>query len=157
MRFDPATADPTGAELLSELSKHLIGGPLDETVRLLVEIRVSQINGCAFCLALHLRQARRRQISGAKIDAVAAWRDSEAFAQNERVALEIAEAMSRVSDGGRVDDSTWESARERFRDDELACLLYAIGLINLYNRMNVAVEMSDDLAPFLQRRRLPAR
>ena len=78
------------------------------------------------------------------MDTLAGWRESTAFDERERAALDLAEAMTRLGDGRRVDDPVWSAARERFDDEELADLLYLVGLINVWNRINVAVELPSD-------------
>lgn len=145
MRFDPYTgsADRYYQDVRA-LSSHLRGGPLDASLSDLVEIRVSQITGCAFCLNLHAGIARGRNAAQAKLDTVAGWRDSSNFTTKERSALELAEAMTRIGDGARVDDEVWSAARAAFTDGELNALLYLIALINVWNRINIAVQLPDD-------------
>ncbi len=109
-----------------------------------MEIRVSQITGCAFCLTLHTGFARRAGVPQARLDTLAGWREAKGFDDPERAALGLAEAMTRVGDGSRVDERTWATAREHFDDTELAALLYLIGLINVFNRINVAVALPSN-------------
>ena len=145
MRFDPYTG-PAGQyyQDVRALSSHLRGGPLDASLSDLVEIRVSQITGCAFCLKLHAGIARGRGASEAKLDTLAGWRDSSEFTAKERSALELAEAMTRIGDGARVDDEVWSVARGAFTDGELSALIYLISLINVWNRINIAVQLPND-------------
>jgi AhpD family alkylhydroperoxidase len=145
MRFDPY-AGPAARYYrdIRALSNHLRGGPLDASLSDLVEIRVSQITGCAFCLNLHSGIAHRRGVSQDKLDLLAGWRESSEFTSKERSALELAEAMTRIGDGARVDDEVWSMAREVFTDEELSALIYLIGLINVWNRINVAVQLPSD-------------
>ena len=145
MRFDPYTGP--AAEYYRDvraLSRHLRGGPLDATLSDLVEIRVSQITGCAFCLNLHAGIARTRGAPQTKLDTLAGWRDSPEFTARERSALELAEAMTRIGDGAGVDDQVWSEASGAFSDEELSALLYLIGLINVWNRINIAVQLPSD-------------
>jgi alkylhydroperoxidase family enzyme len=79
-----------------------------------------------------------------KLDLLAGWRETSSFDDRERAALGLAEAMTRVGDGGRVDEATWSTARDAFDDEELSALLYLVGLINIWNRINVAVELPSD-------------
>jgi AhpD family alkylhydroperoxidase len=151
VRFDPYTAAPAAYQATLGLVRSLRSSPLDGALRSLVEVRASQVNGCAFCLALHLGDARKAGGPQVKLDSLTSWADSLHFSDQERAALDLTEAVCRVGDGRRVDDATWASARAHFDDEELANLLFAIGLINLYNRLNVAVEMSDDVAAFFAR------
>jgi AhpD family alkylhydroperoxidase len=141
MRFDPYTTGTQWYQDVLTLAGHLAHGPLDRAVCRLVEVRVSQINGCAFCLGLHSDQARKAGVDQAKLDTLAGWRDASGFHERERAALGLAEAMTRAGDGERVDEVIWRAAREQFNDEELAALLFLVGLINVWNRINVAVEL----------------
>ena len=123
MRFDPYAADPTAYGHLLALAGHLGRSELDHTTRALVEVRVSQISGCAFCLGLHAASARRAGVTEAKLDLLAGWRDAPEFDARERVGLALAEEAARIGDGQRVDDATWAAARERFSDSELSSLV----------------------------------
>jgi AhpD family alkylhydroperoxidase len=145
MRLNPYTVDPVSYRHLVDLSQHLTASPLDNALLQLIDVRVSQINGCAFCLAMHTDGARKAGVSQRQLDLLAGWRDAKGFSDGERSALGLAEAMTRVNDGGTVPDETWEAARRQFDDEELAALLWAIGLINVWNRVNAAVEMTSDL------------
>ena len=145
MRFDPYTGPATRYyQDVRALSRHLRGSPLDASLSDLVEIRVSQITGCAFCLNLHASIARRRGVSESKLDSLAGWRESSEFTTRERSALELAEAMTRIGDGVRVDDEVWSVGRRVFTDEELSALLYLIGLINVWNRINIAVQLPGE-------------
>ena len=145
MRFDPYTGPAARYyQDVRALSGHLQGGPLDASLSDLVEIRVSQITGCAFCLKLHAGIARSRGVSQVKLDTLAGWRESSEFTTRERSALELAEAMTRIGDGARVEDEAWSVARGAFTDAELSALIYLISLINVWNRINIAVQLPDD-------------
>jgi AhpD family alkylhydroperoxidase len=109
----------------------------------LVEVRVSQINGCGFCLAMHADQARAAGVAQTKLDTVAGWAEDPSFTARERAALAIAEAVTHLDRG--VPDDIWHAAAAAFTEEELADLLYAVGLINLYNRVNVAAQFPADL------------
>lgn len=144
MRFNPFKTDGEGYRRLLAWNRHLASGPLDPSVRSLVETRVSQINGCAYCLAMHADEARHAGVSQQKLDLLAAWRDSTSFSAEERAALAIAEAMSRISDGGRVDDEVRSTARDHFDDSSLAALLQVVAMINAFNQLNVATERTAE-------------
>jgi AhpD family alkylhydroperoxidase len=144
VRFDPYANGVEWYKDLLALAGHLRHGPLDSAICQLVEIRVSQLTGCAFCLRLHTNLARTEGIVQSKLDVLAGWREAPQFDERERAALDLAERMTRIGDGQRVDDATWSAARAQFTDDELAALLYVIGLVNVWNRINVAVELPCD-------------
>jgi AhpD family alkylhydroperoxidase len=144
MRFDPYTADPDAYGHAFRLGRHLAGCPLDPAIRNLVELRASQINGCAFCLDLHSVTARHAEVAQRKLDMLAGWREAPDFSPRERAALALAEEMVRIGDGNNLSDATWACARAEFDDDEIAGLLYTIGLIGFWNTLNVAVEFPPE-------------
>jgi AhpD family alkylhydroperoxidase len=144
MRFDPYTEGFDWYQDVLALAGHLARGPLEGSISQLVEVRVSQITGCTFCLGLHSGMARRQGVHQDKLDLLAGWREAPQFDQRERAALDLAEAMTRIGDGLRVEDHIWLAARDQFSDAELAALLYLIGLINVWNRINVTVELPSD-------------
>jgi AhpD family alkylhydroperoxidase len=145
MRFDPyAGPAVTYYEDVRALAGHLRRTPLDAGLTDLVEIRVSQVTGCAFCLKLHTGIARKVGVTQDKLDTLAGWRESLEFSDQERAALALAEAMTRIGDGNRVDEGTWAAARAAFSDQELSALLYLVALINTWNRINVTVELPGD-------------
>jgi len=141
MRFNPYEADSTAYGHLFELARHLAKGALDPEVRALVEIRASQINGCAFCLAMHADGARKHGVEQTKLDLLAGWRESDDFTIEERAALALVEEMVRIGDGGRVEAATWDAARSAFSDEELSALMFSVTLIQSWNMLNVTVEM----------------
>lgn len=144
MRFDPYASDTTAYGHLLDLSRHLGRSTLDPGPRALVEVRVSQITGCAFCLGLHTRSARRAGVPEAKLDLLAGWREAGVFDERERAALALAEEATRISDGRRVSEAVWVAARALFSDDELSALLYTVGLIKFWNVLNVTCEFPAD-------------
>jgi alkylhydroperoxidase family enzyme len=102
---------------------------------------------------MHLDEARSAGVDGLKLDALAAWRDVESFDERERAALGITEAMTRLADGAGVPDEVWSAARDCFDDEELACLLEVVALINTFNRLNVTSQRSaEDYLTYARRR-----
>jgi AhpD family alkylhydroperoxidase len=156
VRLNTFRVDPDGYQRLLAWNTHLSEGPLEPALLTLVEARASQINGCAFCLAMHLDDARETGIEQYKLDALAAWRDVTSFDPRERAALALTEAMTRIADRGGVEDAVWDSAREQFDDAELTTLLQVIALINAFNRINVTTERSaEDYVEFKNRHAKP--
>jgi AhpD family alkylhydroperoxidase len=152
MRLNVFRTDRNGYERLLAWNEHLAAGPVEPGLRALVEIRASQINGCAFCLTMHLDEARRAGVDAVKLDAVAAWRDVGAFDDRERAALALTEAMTRLADHAHVDDAVWDAAREQFDDAALANLVQIVALINSFNRINVTIGRSaEDYLAFAHR------
>lgn len=144
MRLNTYDIDPSGHKRLIGWAQYLDQGVLEKELRALVETRVSQINGCAFCLAMHTDEGRRAGLTQAKLDTVAAWRDDPSFTERERAALDLAEVMTRIADGGRVSDAVWDRAASIFDGSELASLVQVIAIINAFNRINVATERGSN-------------
>jgi AhpD family alkylhydroperoxidase len=107
----------------------------------LVRIRASQINGCAFCLDMHTRDARTGGESEQRIYTLNAWRETPFFSDRERAALALTEAVTLVHDG-RVPDGVYREATAVFSDAEVAALIWAATVINAYNRIAIATRMA---------------
>jgi AhpD family alkylhydroperoxidase len=114
-----------------------VSAELDPRLHALVKIRASQINGCAFCLDMHARDARAAGESEQRLSVLSAWREAPFFSPPERAALALTEAVTRVGDG-RVPDDVYRQAAAVFEADTLASLLFAIATINAWNRLSIA-------------------
>ncbi len=114
---------------------------LEKSLRVLVNIRASQINGCAFCLHMHLRDARKAGEAQERLDLIGAWRDAPAFTARERAALAWTEAVTLVADT-HVPDNVYEAARAEFSEQELVNLTMAVVTINGWNWLMVAFRIS---------------
>jgi AhpD family alkylhydroperoxidase len=110
---------------------------LDRPLAELVKIRASQINGCAYCIDMHTRDALAGGDSDRRLFALAAWRESPLFDERERAALALTEAVTLIAREG-VTDADYEAAARHFPREELAALLYEIVTINGWNRLAVA-------------------
>lgn len=111
------------------------------TIRKLVELRASQINGCSVCVHMHADELKKAGESDERIFAVAAWRDTPFFTDEERAALALTESVTRLADrADPVPDDIWEEARKHFDDKPLAALIVEIALINVWNRLNATVK-----------------
>ncbi len=114
----------------------------------LVLLRASQINGCSVCVDMHTRGARRGGETEERLHAVAAWRDTAHFSDAERAAPALAESVTRLSDRpDPVPDEVWDEAARHSDEVALASLLVAIGLINFFNRINVATRQGAGSVP----------
>jgi len=103
----------------------------------LVHMRVGQINGCSVCVDMHGRALRKLGESDARIFSLAVWREAPYYTDAERAALALAEAATRLADRPEaVSDAVWAEAAKHFREAELGALVLAIGLANLWNRLN---------------------
>jgi AhpD family alkylhydroperoxidase len=114
---------------------------LDRTLRELVKIRASQLNGCAYCIDMHTRTARKAGESEQRLYALAAWRESPLFTSRERAALELADAITAIGERG-VPDDLYARAGHEFAPGELANLILAITAINAWNRIAVSSGMT---------------
>jgi AhpD family alkylhydroperoxidase len=104
----------------------------------LVETRASQINGCAVCLDMHTRAAKKHGVTDQQLNTLAAWRDSPYFDEAQRAALALAEAGTRLADrSDAVPDDVWNMAAKHFDEPALTALVLATALINTFNRLNV--------------------
>ncbi len=105
----------------------------------LVNLRASQINGCAFCLDMHAKALRKMGVDQMKLDLLVAWRESPIFSERERAALAWAEAVTLVANNG-VPEDVYRSALSHFGEKGLVDLTYAVAVINTWNRLNVSFQ-----------------
>jgi AhpD family alkylhydroperoxidase len=110
---------------------------LEHSLLRLVEIRASQINGCAYCLDMHTKDARAAGETEQRIYALNAWRETPFFTDRERAALEWAEAVTLVAET-HVPDDVYERVTEQFSEEELVDLTFAVVVINSWNRLQVS-------------------
>ena len=137
-RMDYNAATPAGMKALGGVYRHVTQSGLPKTLVDLVYLRVSQINGCAYCIDMHSRDLLKEGVSIEKLVLVPAWREGGAlFDETERAALAWAETVTRVAETG-VPAAEYEAAAAAFDQRELADLTIAIGLMNAYNRMAIS-------------------
>jgi AhpD family alkylhydroperoxidase len=128
------------ARQYSAMSRLSASVELDHTLRHLLDLRASQINGCAFCLDMHSKEARAAGESEERLAVLPAWRESPLFDERERAMLELTEAMTLVADG-HVPDDVWDAASAQFDADELAQVVFAIAVINSWNRLAISTRL----------------
>ena len=109
---------------------------INPALRYLVKMRVSQINGCAYCLHMHAPEARKAGVSQEKLDVLAAWRESPTYDARERAALRWAESLTRIEATG-VPDSDYEDLAAAFDEHERTELTLVVSTINVWNRVAV--------------------
>ncbi|MGV9247313.1 carboxymuconolactone decarboxylase family protein [Streptomyces sp. NPDC003710] len=133
--------NPLAAKVLKHLvsaSKVLSDSALPGTIRHLVEIRASQINGCGFCTDMHTKEAAHAGETSLRLNLIAAWREATVFTEAERAALELTEQGTRIADAaGGVTDEAWANAAEHLDENQLVALMSLIAIINSYNRINI--------------------
>jgi len=136
MRINYNQHSPELIKSFFELSQKSAHGSLSPTLLDLVHIRASQLNGCAFCLDMHVKEARIHGERELRLYHVPIWRESPLFSDRERAALEWTEAVTKLTDG--IPDSVYEKVRAQLSEKEMSELTFAIGIINLWNRLNVS-------------------
>ena len=137
-RINYAKASPEGFKALGGVYVSIQKSGLPKELVDMVYLRVSQINGCAYCIDMHSRDLLKSGIAVDKLVLVPVWRDAGGlFSIRERCALAWAETVTRVAETG-VPDADYEAAAAEFSDKELADLTYAIGLMNVFNRLGIS-------------------
>ena len=128
---------PDALHGLSEIEKYLRHSSIEPALHELIKMRVSQINGCAFCIDMHSQDARRAGETEQRLYALSAWRETPFFTDRERAALEWTEAMTLISQS-HMPDSIYENARKYFSEKELIDLSMAVIAINSWNRLAIS-------------------
>lgn len=136
-RIDYSKSSPDGFAAIRQLSAYVSGCGLAHSLLELVRTRASQINGCAYCLDMHTKDARAAGESEQRLYALAAWRETPFFSARERAALAWTEAVTRISES-RIDDALYAELRQHFSEKELVDLTLAVIAINGWNRLAIA-------------------
>jgi len=136
-RFDAAKAAPGALRAMYGLGKYTDDCGIEESLQDLVKIRASQINGCAYCIDMHTKDARARGETEQRIYELSAWRETPFYTDRERAALAWTEAVTLVSQT-HVPDEVYEEVRGHFTEEELVNLTMVIVTINGYNRLAVS-------------------
>jgi AhpD family alkylhydroperoxidase len=135
----PAFIVPDAMAALQAVGKSVHKSGLDKAIIDLVNLRASQINGCSVCVEMHARDMKKNGETDERIFAVAAWRETPYFSDDERAALALTEAMTRLADRpDAVSDDIWDDAADSFDEQALAGLVLAVANINVWNRLNAA-------------------
>lgn len=130
---------PDGYRAIAGLEKY-VRANVDPTVLELVKLRASILNGCAFCVDLHSRDALAAGESSRRLFAVATWWEAPFFNERERTALALTDAVTKLGERG-VPDDVWDAARKEWPEKDLANLIIAIATINVWNRVGVTTQM----------------
>ena len=137
-RLLPDEIAPEGYAALRNVEVYLARSGLPKRLIELVKMRASQINGCAYCLDVHSKDARKAGETEQRLYLLNAWRESPLFSPAERAALAWTEALTNVSQS-HATDADYEALRPHFSDKEIVDLAYLIGMINLWNRLAVGM------------------
>jgi AhpD family alkylhydroperoxidase len=144
-RLDFSTISPEAIRPLFEANKVLARSGLEPALLIWVSLRASQINGCAFCIAMHSREAVELGESGDRLWGLPAWREASWYSERERAALEWTEALTRIA-GREVSDELYARVRGQFNDKEMVALTLAVNAINDWNRYNIAFRTPPERA-----------
>lgn len=144
-RMNYYQAAPETIKALVAVEDQVKASGLEQSLIELVKTRASQINGCAFCIAMHTADAVKGGESQARLHLLNAWRETEMFSARERAALALTEAVTLVADT-HVPDEVYDEARQQFSDKELVDVAYAIFAINAWNRLAITFRMQPLVA-----------
>jgi AhpD family alkylhydroperoxidase len=126
---------------ISTSAKAFYDSTLPEKTRELVQLRVSQVNGCAFCVDMHTKELAHMGETPVRINLVSAWREATVYTDAERAAFELAEQGTRVADAAPgVSDEVWANAAKHWDEDQLAALVALIAFMNAMNRVNIITQ-----------------
>lgn len=131
------TAAPGAYHAMLGLEKYLQECGLEEPLILLIKLRASQINGCAYCIDMHWKDARALGASEQRLYGLGAWREAPYYSDRERAALAWTEAVTLLAED-HVPDSVYEEVKPHFSEKELADLTFAVATINAWNRLAIA-------------------
>src|SRR5512135_3168022 len=128
---------PEGTDMIRKLERYVRGSGLEPDLLELVKLLASQINGCAYCIDMHTKDARSQGESEQRLYGVSAWREAPFYNERERAALAWTEAVTRISDG-QVSDDLYQEVRRHFPEKELVDLTLAVVAINGWNRLAIS-------------------
>jgi AhpD family alkylhydroperoxidase len=144
-RLNIAKAAPEAYQAVAALDRYIVKeSGLEPGIIHLVKIRASQINGCAYCVDMHVKEARRDGFGEQWMHLISAWRESPVFTDKERAVLGWTEALTLLPES-RADDEYFEPLKQHFDDAEIAKLTIAVGTINIWNRIAVGSRMQHPL------------
>ncbi|MCY1569057.1 carboxymuconolactone decarboxylase family protein [Staphylococcus pettenkoferi] len=129
---------PDNIKVMFEMEKLLANNTIDKELQELIKIRVSQINGCAFCLNMHTDDTRKIGIDEKRIYLLNAWDDTDIYNDKEKAALELAESVTLISER-KVPDTLYDKVRAYYSEEEYTDLIFIIGQINTWNRISISM------------------
>ena len=136
-RLNYAAHSPAFLKKMSDFSLSLKDSAIEQSIRDLVNMRASQINGCAFCVDMHVKEAKIHGETELRLHHVAIWRESNLFSPRERAALAWTEAVTKLPEGG-IPDELYERVRGQLSEKEISDLTFSIMAINAWNRVSIA-------------------
>lgn len=139
-RISIQQVDPAAYRAMYGLDKYLSSSPLSPVHKVLIQMRASQINGCAFCIDIHTKEARGLNFSDQRIYALNAWRDTECYTNEEQAILALTEEITSITQ--HVSDETYTRASTLFNEQYLAAVIMAAVAINAWNRISITTRMT---------------
>jgi AhpD family alkylhydroperoxidase len=143
-RLDLTKIAPDGYKAMLGVHSYVQNSGLGLGLLELIKMRVSQINGCAFCIAMHVPLARKHGVSEDQLHLLAVWREAPVYSPKERAALAWAEALTRLADGD-VSDEVYAETCQHFPEKEVADLSFAVAEINAWNRLMMCTRTPPQL------------
>ncbi len=135
-RIKLSKADPKAYEAMIGLEKYLAESGLDKKLFELIKTRASQINGCAYCINMHVRDAMKIGETDQRLFLLDAWRETTLFTEKERAVLALTESMTLITKG-HVPDEVYNTAKKYLSDKEMAAVIMAVVAINGWNRIAI--------------------
>jgi AhpD family alkylhydroperoxidase len=142
-RMKVKTVEPGVYKAMAVAESQLKGFNLDPKLRELIKVRVSQINGCGYCINLHTKDARKLGETEQRLYALSAWWETPFFTEEERAVFKLTEEVTLIANHG-VSDEVYENAIKHFSEQKIAQLIFAIITINSWNRIAIATHMVAD-------------
>lgn len=140
-RININTTDPHAYKAMLGLEAYLANTEISKTLKELIKIRASQINNCAYCLAMHTKDAIKYGESAERLFILSAWHEAEShFTEEERVALKMTEEVTQISQHG-LSDETYQKALKFFSEKQVAEIIMAIVTINAWNRIAISTQL----------------
>ncbi len=135
-RLDYEKVLPEGLRLVNALNRYSVNSGLEPSLLELIKLRASQINGCAYCVDMHSKDARTKAETEQRLYSLSVWREAPYYTARERAALAFTEAVTLIADK-RMPDEIYEQARQQFSEEELVKLMIGIVIINTWNRFAI--------------------
>lgn len=143
-RLNFGKAEPAAYKAMFNLETYLEGVKISKIHQELIKIRASQLNGCAFCINMHTKDALKYGETAQRIYLLNAWRETSFFTPKERVILALTEEITLISQGG-LSSKTYQEAKEQFDEQYISQLIMAVVIINSWNRIAIATHMQPEL------------
>ena len=140
-RLPWGTISPKSYQAMVGVSASIAHSSLGSVLIELVQTRVSQINGCAFCLDMHVRDLRKAGEGWQRINSLPTWRETGLYSPRERAALNWAECLTKLADNHGSRDADFDALKGQFSDQEIVELTWAVAQINTWNRMAIGMQM----------------